>query len=107
MQFRSEPIWHWKVCTPGAFDTSCCASPNALLPASLEVTGAGGIPKGTVLGVPCHHTYKLLSTFASTQLSWVSCQAGISVLQGVTGAVPVTDDVPLAVNGSFAVGMTV
>ena len=107
MQFRSNPIWHWKVYTPAAFDTSCCASPNALLPASLEVTGAGGIPEGTVLDVPCHHAYKLLSKFASTQLSWVSCQAGLLVLQGVMGAVPVTDDVPLAVNGSFAVGIIV
>ncbi len=75
--------------------------------ASLDVTGGGGIPDGTVSEVPCHHAYRLLSTFASTQLSWVSCQLGLSVLQGEADICVAADDCAPAVNGSLAVGMTV
>ena len=98
---------------PAALDTSCCASPNALLPASLDVKGAGGIPEGTVSEVPCHHAYRLPSTFASTQLSWVNRQLGLSVLQGEPDTFPLADDTALAdegelaVNGRFAVGIMV
>ena len=69
----ADAFWHWEVWTPATIDTSCCAIPNALLPASMEVTGAGGTPEGTALDVPCHHAYNLLSTFASTQFSRVTC----------------------------------
>ena len=75
------------------------------------MTGAGGIPEGTVSDVPCHHAYKLLSTLASTQLSWVNCQLGLSVAQGEPVCFVPADDfplaelAPLAVRGTFVVGM--
>ncbi len=93
-------------------DTSCCASPKALLAGSFAVSGGGGTPAGTVSEVPCHHAYKLLSTFASTQLSWVNAQLGLSVLHGGGGAADdgvreADDGGGNADNGTSAVGMIV
>ena len=59
------------------------------------------MPEGTVSDVPCHHAYKLTSTLASTQLSWVNAQAGLSVAQ----ATDVDATLDADANGIFAVGI--